>query len=160
MCTQLAREHGQRTLHLAYVKSEHALCLLGPNGVVFAASASHGRAAGKKQFEGDQRTPEGRYVVSPARPSARFGLFLAVSYPNAADVLAAERAGVRPGGSIGVHGPQPWYAFLGSAQSLVDHSDGCIVTDRRAIEQLALVLMEPTPFDIWAELPTRAAPPP
>lgn len=155
VCAQLARDPTQQGLRLAYVKSEHALCLIRPNRVVYAASASHGRAAGKKQFEGDRRTPQGRYVVLPARPSARFGVFLAVSYPNRDDILAAKHIGKAPGGAIGVHGPQRWYAFLGAVQSLLDHSDGCIVTDRRAIRQLAMSIAHPTTFDILAELPTR-----
>jgi hypothetical protein len=133
---------------LMYLKSEHALCLFERDGSVHQWPASHGRERGKKRFEGDERTPEGRYTVSRARTSERYGLFLPISYPNAEDTRAAQVAGKKPGGSVGIHGPQRWYAFLGRGQALIDHSDGCIVLDRDSIHALARRVTRPTPIQI------------
>jgi murein L,D-transpeptidase YafK len=40
---------------------------------------------GHKQFEGDEKTPEGDYVINGRNPKSRYHLSLRVSYPNAAD---------------------------------------------------------------------------
>lgn len=87
---------------LVYLKTEHELCLFERDGAVRHWRASHGREPGKKRFEGDQRTPEGRYTVSRARISERYGLFLPISYPSAEDARAAQAAGKKPGGAA------PW----------------------------------------------------
>jgi len=39
-----------------------------------SAPGSHGRGRGPKKIEGDKKTPEGTYVLSPARESKKFGL--------------------------------------------------------------------------------------
>ena len=135
-------------LHAVYLKDEHRLCLQDGRHTVWSSVASHGRKAGQKHFEGDERTPEGAYTLSPARASRRFGAFLALSYPNADDLRYAREHSKRPGGSIGIHGPQVWYAFLGSWQALVDHSDGCLVLDERGVAELAARVSAPLPIDI------------
>lgn len=142
------RASDRRGWHVVYVKSEHTLCLLQDEGVAWSASASHGRNPGKKRFEGDGRTPEGAYTLSPARKSKSFGTFLAISYPAPEDARSARAQGKHPGSSVGIHGPQSWYAFLGSWQAAVDHSDGCIVLDRAGISQLAARVTKPLPLDI------------
>lgn len=133
---------------VVYLKSEHRLCLFEPDGSVHSWPASHGREQGKKRFEGDGRTPEGRYMVSAARHSQRFGLFMPISYPNADDAHSARAAGRPPGGAVGIHGPQRWYRFLGRAQALIDHSDGCIVMDADSMQELARRVTKATPIEI------------
>jgi hypothetical protein len=48
--------------------------------------------------EGDGRTPEGDYIVDRRNPNSEFYLSIGIDYPNAADIAAAEEAGVDPGG--------------------------------------------------------------
>jgi murein L,D-transpeptidase YafK len=138
---------------LVYLKSEHQLCLFERDGSVHDWPASHGREPGKKRFEGDGCTPEGRYMVSAARPSQRFGLFMPISYPNADDARSARAAGKPAGGDVGIHGPQRWYAFLGRGQALVDHSDGCIVVDADSMQELARRVTKATPIEILVSAP-------
>src|SRR4051812_17527072 len=125
-CTRAASA-GRAGLHLVYLKREHMLCLQADEKTLWSARASHGRNPGKKQLEGDGRTPEGAYTLAPARKSRSFGTFLAISYPNRDDISYAHSLGKQPGSAVGIHGPQSWYAFLGSWQAAVDHSEGCIV---------------------------------
>jgi murein L,D-transpeptidase YafK len=91
--------------------------------------------------------------VSPARKSKRFVLFLPISYPNADDLKRARAAGRPAGSGVGIHGPQGWYAFLGQAQALANHSDGCIVLDEPGIRELAAHITRPVALEILAELP-------
>ena len=67
---------------------------------------------------------------------------MAVSYPSAADRRRARELGKPPGGAIGIHGPQHWYAFLGVGQAWVNHSDGCIVLERKNMQRLDALIRE------------------
>jgi murein L,D-transpeptidase YafK len=59
---------------------------------------------GHKRKEGDERTPEGRYVLDWRNPGSGYFRSIHISYPNAHDVAAAKRAGVAAGGMIMIHG--------------------------------------------------------
>lgn len=96
--------------------------------------------------EGDRRTPEGAFEVAPARTSSRFGRFMAISCPSAADREVARRFPRAPGSGIGIHGPQSWYAFLGVTHTLLNHSDGCIVLDGESMEALHASVVQPMPI--------------
>lgn len=77
-----------------------------------------GRAAGRKVFEGDRRTPSGLYQISWKRPHPKYDRFMLLSYPNdrdRANYLRAVERGQVPradtpgrvrgtGGSVGIHG--------------------------------------------------------
>lgn len=152
-CAALVRRHPREEHQLFYVKSKNVLCFVEGEQVVWSRQASHGSAEGMKRFEGDRRTPEGRYRISPARKSTRFVLFLPISYPNADDVKGARAVGRRAGSGVGIHGPQRWYAFLKEAQALVNHSDGCIVLDEQGIRELAARVTRPLAIEILADLP-------
>src|SRR6478735_6021138 len=59
---------------------------------------------GHKHFQGDERTPEGRYTIDYANPQSSYWLSLHISYPNEADREYAEAQGRSPGGAIFIHG--------------------------------------------------------
>lgn len=59
---------------------------------------------GHKQFEGDGKTPEGRYVIDRRNRKSKFYLSIGVSYPNQKDIEKAEAAGKKPGSNIFIHG--------------------------------------------------------
>jgi len=88
---------------------------------------------GHKQFEGDEKTPEGEYRIDGRNGGSRYHLSLRISYPNAADREYARRAGRSPGGDIFIHG-QP----NGSALERLpfDWTDGCIALSNAEIEEL------------------------
>src|SRR5947207_7459319 len=52
---------------------------------------------GRKEREGDGRTPEGQYAIDGRNPRSAFHLSLRVSYPAAADQARAVAQGVPPG---------------------------------------------------------------
>ena len=105
-----------------------------------------------KQFQGDSRTPEGRYYVCEKRPQSSFYRFLGISYPNLDD---AERGYVKGlisanewadifvpylrrevpswrtalGGRVGIHG-------LGGRYRVGDWTHGCIAVSDEEIDFL------------------------
>lgn len=88
---------------------------------------------GHKQFEGDEKTPEGTYTISGRNPGSRYYRSLRISYPNAADRAFAKRAGRSPGGDIFIHG-QP----NGSPVEALGHdwTDGCVALTNRHIREV------------------------
>ena len=88
---------------------------------------------GHKRFEGDERTPEGRYTIDGRNPGSSYHLSLRVSYPNAADKAYAESQGKSPGGDIFIHGQPNGYdgAPIGR-----DWTDGCIALSNAEIKQI------------------------
>ena len=88
---------------------------------------------GHKQFEGDEKTPEGRYTINGRNPKSAFHLSLRISYPNAADTAFAQSKGRSAGGDIFIHGqPNRW---IGPTLSS-DWTDGCIALSNEEIRLL------------------------
>jgi murein L,D-transpeptidase YafK len=100
---------------------------------------------GHKQFEGDERTPEGRYVIEGRNPGSKFHLSLKVSYPNAADRAFARQYGRSPGGDIFLHG-QPNGLPVGRMPG--DWTDGCIAFSNDEIEELWRIVPDGTVIEI------------
>lgn len=87
---------------------------------------------GPKRFEGDGRTPEGRYRIDWRNPRSAYHLSLRVSYPTEAQVAAAGEEGRSAGGLIMIHG-QP----NGAPERIAgDWTDGCIAVSNGEIETL------------------------
>ncbi len=102
---------------------------------------------GRKQRQGDERTPEGIYAVSRI-VSPRFGNALHVSYPNAEDVARADSSGDLPGGAILIHAPAGRYRWLGRLHRLADWTDGCIAVTSGEMEEILGMVPDGTRFEI------------
>ena len=102
---------------------------------------------GHKQFEGDEKTPEGRYIIDTRNPQSRYHLSLHINYPNAADRAFAARHGKPPGGDIFIHG-QP----NGSPVKRLPHdwTDGCIALSNAEIRKLWGMIADGTEIVIRA----------
>jgi len=105
-----------------------------------------GDAIGPKHEEGDERTPEGRYVLDYRNPHSAYHLSLHVSYPSGADKAAAKARGVHPGGLIMVHGLKDDLRLLGRAHVLLDWTNGCVAVTNREIEEIWRVVPDGTPI--------------
>jgi len=99
---------------------------------------------GHKRFQGDERTPEGRYLIDWGNPGSSYHLSLHISYPNAADEAYAASQGRSAGGMIMIHG-QP-NGMAGRMQG--DWTDGCIALANEEIEYLWQVVPDGTVIDI------------
>ena len=89
---------------------------------------------GHKQFEGDGRTPEGRYVIAARNPRSAYHLSLRISYPGPHDAAHAARHGRLPGGDIFIHGqPNGWPV---GERVPGDWTDGCIALTNAEMEEL------------------------
>lgn len=101
---------------------------------------------GHKRFQGDERTPEGRYTIDYRNPRSSYHLSLHISYPNASDRAYAAQYGRSPGGAIFIHG-QP--NGLASGHRMAgDWTDGCIAVSNAEIEELWSLIPDGTPIEI------------
>ncbi len=103
---------------------------------------------GKKEYEGDFRTPEGSYTLGIRNSNSQYFLAIQVTYPNANDEAHARHIGVRPGGSIMIHGlpnnpHKPLDYYYRS-----DWTDGCIAVSNSDMVEIWLMTVPGIPIDI------------
>lgn len=102
-------------------------------------------AVGDKQFEGDGKTPEGRYLIDRRNPNSSFYLSIGISYPNARDIAAARAVGRDPGGDIFIHG-QP-NVLKGDRGP--DWTAGCIAVKNSEMREIYAMVRNGTVIDIF-----------
>ncbi len=102
---------------------------------------------GPKVREGDEKTPEGTYIINEKHPSQNFQKFLQISYPNEHDIENAKHLGVRVGGNVGIHGDRGGMA--GFFQRFDKKwTDGCIAIRNADIEEIYEMVDVGTPIMI------------
>lgn len=101
-------------------------------------------SAGAKRFEGDGKTPEGRYFINWHNPKSRFTLSLGISYPNDRDKAYAKSIGRSPGGDIFIHG-QPNSGRTRKS----DWTAGCIALKNNHIRELYEMVENNTEISIF-----------
>lgn len=130
-------------------KSERRLHLIGGGKVLRSYSiALGGEPVGQKHREGDERTPEGRYILDWRNPGSVAYKSIHISYPNAAQMEAAKAAGIDPGGSIMIHGQPNGYGWWGWLLQLVDWTDGCIGVTDSDMDEIWTRVPDGTPIEI------------
>jgi murein L,D-transpeptidase YafK len=103
---------------------------------------------GAKAQQGDNKTPEGKYVIDSRNGQSSFHLSLHVSYPNAQDIANAKAHHVSPGGDIMIHGLPKAYAWVGAAHRAHDWTLGCIAVTNAEIEEIWRLVPNGTPIEI------------
>lgn len=91
---------------------------------------------GKKEKEGDMRTPEGRYLIDFKQKKSKFHLALHISYPNRKDKIRANQKGAPPGGDIMIHGLKKGWEWLGERHTTQNWTRGCIAVTNPEIEEI------------------------
>lgn len=137
-------------------KSTHQLWALAKDGTVLSTYgvAIGPGGLGRKNQEGDQITPVGRYRVV-MHLSTKWHEFLLLDYPNASDrarFAELKRSGALPkdatiGGQIGIHG-SPSNPELKANHKATDWTLGCVALDDDEIADLAKRVKDGTPVEI------------
>ena len=91
---------------------------------------------GAKEREGDNRTPEGEYIIDSRLQKSGYHLALHLSYPSPSDIARSKAGGYRPGGAIMIHGIKNGFGWLGSLHTRTDWTRGCIAVTDSEIEEL------------------------
>ncbi|OZG74280.1 hypothetical protein BTA51_04495 [Hahella sp. CCB-MM4] len=131
-------------------KRDRTLSLIS-NGVPFRVYniALGDDPIGHKQFEGDERTPEGAYTLDWRNPNSHYYKSIHVSYPNPDDIAYAESRGKDPGGMIMIHGwPNAMKAGMSKKLLNEDWTDGCIALTNTAMDEVWRLVSDGTPIVI------------
>jgi tetratricopeptide (TPR) repeat protein len=118
-------------------KSTRRLMLISQGEVLKSYKiALGGNPIGPKERQGDNKTPEGTYVIDARNRDSRFHLSLHISYPNERDKKRAKELGVSPGGDIMIHGIKNGLSWVGDAHTGIDWTKGCIAVTDQEIEEI------------------------
>jgi murein L,D-transpeptidase YafK len=132
-------------------KSERKLQLLSKGEVVREYRVALGDApTGHKLMEGDERTPEGDYLLDWRNPNSSYYKSIHISYPNSRDRMLAKTMGVQPGGMIMLHG-QPngiRSQAVRAEYARRDWTNGCIAVQDREMDEIWRMVRDGTPISI------------
>lgn len=103
---------------------------------------------GHKLYEGDERTPEGTYILDWRKADSDFYKSIHISYPNRNDQEMARAWGLDPGGSIMIHGLPNNAGDLAFAYTGLDWTDGCIAVSNEAMDEIWQLVQNGTPIHI------------
>jgi murein L,D-transpeptidase YafK len=130
-------------------KSAHQLILYKNDKEVKEYLVSLGRGpTGKKQFQGDMKTPEGNYKIDRRNDKSRYYKALHISYPNEQDILNAKQYNRSPGGDIMIHGLPNGIGWIGTLHRNMDWTQGCIAVTNKEIDEIWEMAPIGTPVEI------------
>jgi murein L,D-transpeptidase YafK len=131
------------------VKSESKLYLMQNGKVLSAFKAAFGaNPKGHKKQEGDERTPEGEYILDYKNSNSAFYKAIHISYPNKEDKQRAKEAGVNPGGLIMIHGQKNGFGCFAWITQNFNWTDGCIAVSNSAMDKIWEAVSIGTPIEI------------
>ncbi|MCU7937103.1 MAG: L,D-transpeptidase family protein [Candidatus Thiodiazotropha sp. (ex Dulcina madagascariensis)] len=130
-------------------KTESKLYLMSDHEVFRAFKVAFGNnPVGHKQHEGDERTPEGEYVLDYKNDGSSFYKSIHISYPNENDINLAKKKGVDPGGLIMIHGQRNGFGWLSSITQYFNWTDGCIAITNSEMDEIWEAVDIGTPIEI------------
>lgn len=143
--------HASGAIHadkVVVIKGEKLLLLLHNGKILKSYRVSIGRNPGRRVRRGDNRTPEGIYVIDGRNPRSRFYKALHISYPNASDIRIATKLGVSPGEEVLIHGLPEGFEDLGTSHADFNWTRGCIAVSNEEMDEIWELVADGTPVKI------------
>lgn len=139
-------------------KEAKRLFLFSGDTLLRSYSVALGREPfGPKIMEGDNRTPEGKYIVDFKKRESDYYRALHISYPNKDDVERTKRYSeskgipVNSGGDIMIHGfpnnPDTRY-WVEKGHPIINWTRGCIAVTNSEIEEIFQLVSAKTEVEI------------
>jgi len=130
-------------------KSARRLTLFQSGRALKSYSVALGGApVGAKEYEGDQRTPEGIYSIDFHKPDSDYHLALHVSYPEQHDIDRAALEGQSAGSDIMIHGLPNGRGWIGRFHRRTDWTAGCVAVANFEIEEIYRAVPDGTPIEL------------
>lgn len=128
-------------------KSKRRMYLIRQDVVVHEFRIALGaRPKGHKLWEGDQRTPEGLYLLDFVIEHSSFYRSIHIDYPNQNDIEWANYKGINPGGDIKIHGIKNGDKRKPEYVQSFDWTNGCIAITNDEMDTLLSVVDPGTPI--------------
>lgn len=134
--------------HIEAFKSRNLLVLKSNGRILATYPAAFGYHPGKKEREGDKKTPEGTYHIIGKKEKSIFTHSLHISYPNDHDLDHAKKLGVDPGSEITIHGTGPDQDLKRHMRALKNWTRGCIGLHDHHVRELYRTVKIGTPITI------------
>lgn len=112
---------------------------------------------GPKTFSGDNKTPEGKYVIDYKNRESEYHLSLHISYPNSDDLARNKKynelkeTSTEPGGDIMIHGlpnNESIRTWVEKGHPFVNWTRGCIAITNAEIEELFQLVPQNSQIEI------------
>ena len=133
---------------LVVYKSERKLHLYSNNKEIAVWDIALGHTpVGKKEIEGDGKTPEGLYYIDQKSAVSKYHKNLNISYPNEADRTHAASLGKSAGGDIKIHGLPA--TMDDNRYKRSDWTLGCIALTNAQIDALFDAIVLGSPIQIY-----------
>jgi len=130
-------------------KSARRLTLFQNGRALKSYCVALGRAPiGAKEYEGDQRTPEGIYSIDFHKPDSDYHLALHISYPEQRDIDRAAVSDQSAGSDIMIHGLPNGRGWIGRFHRRNNWTAGCIVVADFEIEEIYRAVPDGTPVEL------------
>lgn len=139
-------------------KEQKKLYLLQGDILLRSYDVAFGRDPfGHKLVEGDNKTPEGKYLIDFKKKESEYYRALHISYPNKLDVertrKLSESKGVEmnPGGDIMIHGlpnDETLRSLVDIGHPLINWTRGCIAVTNSEIEEIYQLVPIKTEIEI------------
>lgn len=118
-------------------KSKHKLEAYSGGKLIVTYQVAIGKQpVGPKEYEGDQKTPEGVYTINDRNPNSGYHRNLGISYPNAEDIARARQTGKPTGGDVKIHSLKNGQGYIGKFHRWKDWTNGCIAVTDDEMDQL------------------------
>lgn len=135
---------------LVVFKSRHVLVAYAEGVSLKTYSISIGKnSVGDKLYEGDMKTPEGRFTINDKNPNSGYHKNLGISYPDEFHRQQAAKLGKAPGGDIKIHGLKNGRGYIGKLHRMKDWTNGCIALTDEEIDELYARVKLGTPIIIY-----------
>ncbi len=149
VCAAVHAQAEEQADRIVVNKSKRELLLMREGRVIRRYRIGLGQSpVGPKERQGDSKTPEGLYTISGRNPKSAYHLALRISYPNAADIERARKAGDDPGGDIMIHGLPNNEPKSEKRARMTDWTMGCIAVTDEEIEEIWRLVPDGTPIQI------------
>ena len=128
---------GEKADFVVVEKSKNLLSLYKADRLLASYHAVFGgNPVGPKEMKGDDKTPEGRYILDSKKSNSAFHKAFHVSYPNSKDIERAKKLGVDPGGDIMVHGQKNGLGWASFISQRFNWSKGCVALSNEDIDAM------------------------
>lgn len=131
-------------------KSKKTLHLMSNNKVTYTFAVVFGNdPIGHKEQEGDERTPEGSYILDYKNAQSGYFKSIHISYPNEEDKMKAKSRGLQPGGNVMIHGQKNGFGWLSVVTQLFNWTNGCIALANKDMQIVWDEVKPGTPIQIY-----------
>ena len=141
--------HGALADRIVVQKAARRLTLFQNGRILKIYSIALGHAPiGPKEYEGDQRTPEGIYRIDFHKPDSDYHLALHISYPEQHAIDRAAVQGLSAGSDIMIHGLPNGRGWIGRFHRRSDWTAGCVAVANFEIEEIYRAVPDGTPIEL------------